>query len=249
MSLSRCSGALQPTKNPIYTSTVCTVTFAFILVLYFSSGVTPAPSKDSFLKLQYTAAPFAFPQLYQCRSPPLPGPYKTLSSQGKEDIFLWDNLFSKTLPADYEGTFLEIGAVDGFGFSNTRFYEHYLNWRGLLFDAFPNSNLAYEAKKSGRPRSRYFAMSICGLSPFWDGQKASIKFLNRSSGSAVATALEEGYSSSKFLDVWHPDPARRTTVSVGCMPMQSILEMTGILDIDLFSLDVEGGELMIVRTI
>ncbi|KAI9018324.1 hypothetical protein DFJ74DRAFT_644450 [Hyaloraphidium curvatum] len=193
-----------------------------------------SPETESFRLAQYAAAPFAFPQLYQCPSAPLPGPYKTMNSQAKEDVFLWDNYFSKVLPANYEGTFVEIGALDGFRYANTLFYEHYLKWR---------------ARKAERPRSHYFAMSICGVEPRWDGKKHTIKFLNQSYHPAVATALEEGYSSKKFLDSWHADRDKRTSVSVGCLPMQPVLEMTGILDIDLFSLDVEGGELMIIRTI
>jgi len=37
--------------------------------------------------------------------------------------------------------------------------------------------------------------------------------------------------------------------NVSCLPMQDLIEATGLLDLDLFSLDVEGAELFVLQTI
>ena len=42
-----------------------------------------------------------------------------------EDLFAYDNFFFKMRG----GVFLEMGALDGFTFSNTLLFERYLGWR------------------------------------------------------------------------------------------------------------------------
>ena len=37
--------------------------------------------------------------------------------------------------------------------------------------------------------------------------------------------------------------------NVACVPLQSIIDWTGLYDIDLFSLDVEGAELAVLKTV
>lgn len=38
-------------------------------------------------------------------------------------------------------------------------------------------------------------------------------------------------------------------VSVACLPLQHLIDSTGLWDLDLFSLDVEGGEWAVLRTV
>ena len=45
-----------------------------------------------------------------------------------EDLFAYDNFFFKMRG----GVFLEMGALDGFTFSNTLLFERYLGWRVCL---------------------------------------------------------------------------------------------------------------------
>ena len=45
-----------------------------------------------------------------------------------EDLFAYDNFFFKMRG----GVFLEMGALDGFTFSNTLLFERYLGWRVRL---------------------------------------------------------------------------------------------------------------------
>lgn len=52
------------------------------------------------------------------------------------------------------------------------------------------------------------------------------------------------------MDEWHGDPVERNNgKNVTCVPMQRLLDMTGVLDIELFSLDVEGAEFEVLQTI
>ena len=55
---------------------------------------------------------------------------------------------------------------------------------------------------------------------------------------------------ARFLDTWHDDLKERLGgKNITCVPMQSLLDLTGVLDVELFSLDVEGAELEVLQTI
>ena len=56
-------------------------------------------------------------------------------SQWGEDIFLYDNYFGDI----QNGTFVELGALDGVLYSNTKFFEDTLNWSGILIEPHPFS--------------------------------------------------------------------------------------------------------------
>jgi hypothetical protein len=53
---------------------------------------------------------------------------KMYYSQCEEDIFLNKNYFKNKK----NGTYIELGALDGVLFSNTKFFEDTLNWTGIL---------------------------------------------------------------------------------------------------------------------
>jgi hypothetical protein len=96
-------------------------------------------------------------------------------------------------------------------------------------------------------------MSICtppgtnSESKHWNGALGSIDFISNASGPNVATSTSPGFSAEGFRKRFGLNG--RPTVPVGCGPMQPILDVTGMLDVDLFSLDVEGGELEVLKTI
>ncbi|KAK2138671.1 hypothetical protein LSH36_2596g00002 [Paralvinella palmiformis] len=67
-------------------------------------------------------------------------------SQSQEDQALFLNYFNS--PPICGGTYVEIGALDGIKYSNTKFFEDNLGWGGVLIEAQPEN-----AKKLRRNRS------------------------------------------------------------------------------------------------
>ena len=65
-------------------------------------------------------------------------------------------------------------------------------------------------------------------------------------GGAVATVIEQ--TSESFL-LKHHSKTKAHQVSIKCTRMQDILDMAGLVDIDLLSVDVEGGEEIVLRTL
>jgi hypothetical protein len=52
-------------------------------------------------------------------------------SQQGEDIYIYNNFINKIVP---DGTFIELGAMDGVIYSNTKFFEDTLKFSGTPFN-------------------------------------------------------------------------------------------------------------------
>jgi FkbM family methyltransferase len=124
------------------------------------------------------------------------------------------------------GMFLEMGALDGITFSNTRLFEHCLGWDGLLIEAQPTNA---EACRKNRPCAKLYAGGVCA--PPQKTLRMSIGF-----GTAFDLSLSKGGDSEPFVEV-------------PCKPLSEVLVENNITRINFFSLDVEGAELLVLKTI
>lgn len=196
-------------------------------------------------KVMRALAPFSFPQLYGCRSPPHP-PIEGAKhgSQSHEDEWVWDTVIAQLPPEErVNGYFIELGALDGITYSNTLWFEKALGWRGILIEGHPdNSQQLVQAQRTTRTNTVAFANSICKFSP--DGGPGTLSFTLV--GSALGTATES--AADAFLKAHHGG-LEQGPKRVDCVPMQALLDTTGVLDVDFLSLDVEGAELMVLETI
>lgn len=122
------------------------------------------------------------------------------------------------------GTYVEMGALNGITFSNTLFFERELGWKGLLVEP-----------------SEYFA----------DLEHTRG---NSAHGNTLRHAMvcePMGHEGDGF--VWAPAGQKRNgTVAelppATCEPLRSLLRQAKIHHIDFFSLDVDGAELTALRT-
>ena len=204
-------------------------------------------SSSTFRETARVLAPFSFPQLYRCKEEPhAPVANAPHMSQSHEDEWLWSTIFEKIPPSEQvNGFFVELGALDGITFSNSIWFEKALGWRGILIEGHPDNsaNLVRNSRSDG-PRSGAvaFANSICSLTE--SNNAGTLTFT--SSGAAVGAATE--VASEAFLRAHH-GAEKLGTKPVDCVPLQLLLDTTGVLDIDLLSLDVEGAELLVLKTL
>ena len=70
-------------------------------------------------------------------------------SQCQEDIFLNENIFKNKK----NGTYIELGALDGVLYSNTKFFEDSLNWKGILIEPHPEK---FKLLQINRPNNFLF---------------------------------------------------------------------------------------------
>jgi len=145
----------------------------------------------------------------------------------------------KLLKGRRNGVFLECGAWDGEEFSNSLFFEIHRNWTGILIEA------NYEKLKSLVKKNRNaFVVRAC-LS---DTEKPNLaKYtVSKHFGGALSSSLTE-YEIKTFKSV--SESSVLPEIYVQCFPLMSILDALNIHHIDYLSLDVEGSEIQILRTV
>ena len=144
------------------------------------------------------------------------------TSQLNQDVFAL--LVNQFRP----GFFLEIGANDGFTFSNTVFLERVFGWRGVLVEANPKYKASLSLRKGALAVIR--AVST---------QQGSASFADAGLYGSLNATTDGSHER-------HTDNA--PTITVDCATLQQILsDADAPRRIDFLSIDVEGGEVAIIE--
>lgn len=146
-------------------------------------------------------------------------------SQQEEDKILYNKYLNYK-----NGFFIELGAMNGFTFSNTLFFERELNWNGVLIE--PTSQ--FDDLIINRPNCHNFNYAITEI----DGE---IQFLGNYALGGVLSTMHDDHKMSWGLD-------KETPYIVKSKPIREIIKDIEISLVDLFSIDVEGGEYEVLKT-
>ena len=152
-------------------------------------------------------------------------------SQDKQDAFV-DNYLKKKR----NGVFLEAGVADGLVYSNTLFFERSRNWTGLLIE--PNTEFFETLAKLHR---KVYALNVC-LSI--ENKTSIVNF----HPAGLIGGIENIMKGPLMGRAKKEAPHIKRTDSI-CIPLYSILKTLNMSYINFFSLDVEGAELEILKTI
>jgi FkbM family methyltransferase len=152
-------------------------------------------------------------------------------SQRNQSEFI-DNLLKRKR----DGFYIECGAADGEGLSNTLFFEKSRNWNGLLIEANPHSFAAMLKK-----RRHAYMINAC-LSPTRKPLLLPFKLADYIGG--LANYMEKTHA-DRIQESFH----QVNTTYVQCFPLYSILKALNVTYVDYFSLDIEGAELEVLYTI
>ena len=129
-----------------------------------------------------------------------------------------------------QGVFIECGAADGEGLSNSLFFELHRNWTGVLIEANPR----YHRTLLSKNRNAYVVRAC--LSTTSKPRTVQYKLANFLSG------ISDKSDDPRSHNI-------QTTTDVQCFPLNSITAALGIQHVDYLSLDVEGAELDILSTV
>ena len=164
--------------------------------------------------------------------------YKYYSQCG-EDIYL-NNRFFKNKK---NGIYIELGALDGSLYSNTKFFEDFLNWKGILIEPHPNN---FKLLKKNRPNNFLFNDIVSCI-------KHDVKykyFINwHSAVSGIESTLPEEItktyfqSKNKFIK-----SLKQKAIYLKPKTLTEIIKSTQISYIDFLSLDVEGHEYEVLES-
>ncbi|XP_065334474.1 protein Star-like [Cloeon dipterum] len=125
-----------------------------------------------------------------------------------------------------KGFFIEAGALDGEVMSSTLLLERYNEWTGILIEPDPLNFLDLLGKNR-----RSWLAPVC------------LSFLQK----PIMVSFEQKLSLGRIQGA--PGARRPGLVDVQCVPLFSLLAALNRTNVDFLSLDVEGSELDVLRTI
>ncbi|ODM94854.1 Protein Star [Orchesella cincta] len=158
-------------------------------------------------------------------------------------------LIRKILNNMTKGFFVECGGLDGETRSNTLFMEMHLGWKGLLVEADPNNYMQLLTKN----RKSWSSNTCLSIKPhphqanfIQDFNQGKILEGNPDGSESVVPV----FTDRELMRGGPQDMAPyQTVVKVQCMPLFSLLAAMNVSVVDYFSLDVEGNELQVLKTI
>jgi FkbM family methyltransferase len=159
-------------------------------------------------------------------------------SQYKQDEWLYNNFFK-----DKEnGVFLEIGADDGIDKSNTLFFEEQLGWKGMCIEPSPER---FNMLKNNRK-------CICENYALSDEIK-EVDFLDISGWGKGLSGIIDNYDNRHKIriseELNHPMNKGKKIIKVNTQLLSNLLDRHSITRIDFCTIDTEGSEYDILKTI
>lgn len=159
-------------------------------------------------------------------------------SQWGQDKYIYNNFFKNKK----DGFFLEIGADDGVRFSNCKFFEDNLNWKGIAIEA---RQRAYNNLKKNRN-------CIC-LNTVLSDKEEQTDFLELRGYGIGLSGLINKYDKRHIERIENEkknkDHLGSSIIQVNTQKLDTILDKYNINNIDFLSIDTEGSELDILKTI
>lgn len=164
-------------------------------------------------------------------------PFYPYYSQKGQDKYLNENVFQ----FKKEGVFFDIGAHDGISYSNTYYFEQKLEWTGICIE--PQKKIFEQLTKNRK--------SICVNCCIFD-QNKDVEFLQVNGPSDMLSGI------TTTFDARHLARAKREVSQLGgsleilTVPAYTLNELCNkykIRHIDLLSIDTEGSEEQIIRSI
>ena len=157
-------------------------------------------------------------------------------SQSQEDYLL-----SKIFKEKKNGTYIEVGALDGVLYSNTKFFEDTLNWRGILIEPHPYK---FEFLKQNRPNNFLFNDLISNSQ-----EKLKFRYFIDKLSSLSGIESEDSISDFYFESIdpiYNNEP--RDSVYLTPKTLTEIVKTTNFTHIDFLSLDVVGNEYEVLES-
>jgi len=154
-------------------------------------------------------------------------------SQCKEDIFLNNQIFNNKL----DGVYIELGALDGILYSNTKFFEDSLNWKGILIEPHPEK---FKLLQINRPNNFLFNNLV-------SCHKKELEFRYFVDNHAAVSGVENTLSQHHFDNYFESNDEciklfPQNKIIIKPISLTEIVRSTNLTHIDLLSLDVEGHE-------
>ena len=156
---------------------------------------------------------------------------KTDASQEGQSAFV-----DKFLSGRRGGFFIECGAADGEKFSNSLFFELERNWTGILIEA----NQAFHRALLDKNRRAYVLHACLSI------ERRPTTVVMQPAGLVGGIVSKMHQSHVVFMGA---SKKKQPAVAMNCFPLNAIMAALDVSHVDYLSLDVEGPEIEILRTV
>lgn len=153
-----------------------------------------------------------------------------------QDVYIAELLSNRR-----DGIFVDIGANDGVTISNTLYFEKNLGWKGLAIEPMP---AMFQKLKNNRTCQM---LNACITK-----EKGRAKFIELTGGPNMLSTLESnatGLTKRRIRKNLQRHKTTSSIIEVDCLPFEEAMNIAGITQIDFLSVDTEGGELDILKSV
>ena len=159
-------------------------------------------------------------------------------SQDGQDLYLDKHVF-KGLK---NGIFVDIGANDGITINNTLFFEKNLNWTGINIEPIQS---VYQKLCINRPNCINVNCAIDEHSGYKD-------FITNDGYTEMISGLKEHYDPRHYQRLFNENNIHKSStkiIKVKTDRLEKILEDNNIKHVNYMSIDVEGAEFSVIKSI
>jgi FkbM family methyltransferase len=159
-------------------------------------------------------------------------------SQDKQDLFLETTIFK----GHKHGFFVDVGAHDGVSINNTLFFEKSHNWTGINIEPITD---VYSKLASNRPT----CVNLCCAVSDSDG---TAEFIFNRGYTEMISGLKDHYDprhAARLQRELNYHKGSSDTITVPTKRLSTIFKEHNVSRVNYLSIDVEGAEFAVIRSI
>jgi FkbM family methyltransferase len=159
-------------------------------------------------------------------------------SQYKQDEYLETSIFK----GFKNGLYMDIGAHDGVTINNTLYFEKNNNWNGINIEPLDD---VYNKLVVNRPNSINIKCAVCNT----DG---SAEFISNKGYTEMLSGLKSTFDPRHHIRLQYENIHNNSTsniIKVDTKRIETICDEYNIKHINYLSIDVEGGEFEVIKSI
>jgi FkbM family methyltransferase len=160
------------------------------------------------------------------------------NSQFKQDELLEKNVFK----GHKNGVFVDIGAHDGVNINNTLYFEKYNDWTGINVEPIKK---VYDRLITNRPSSININCAVCNN----DGET---EFLCNEGYTEMLSGIKSNFDPRHINRIEFENNIKgstTTTITVPTKKLETIFDENFIKRVNYLSIDVEGAEFEVIKSI
>lgn len=159
-------------------------------------------------------------------------------SQFKQDSYLETNIFK----GYKNGIYVDVGAHDGVSLNNTLYFEKNNNWTGINIEPIKK---VFDNLVSNRPNDINLNCAVCNN----DGET---EFLCNTGYTEMLSGIKNTFDSRHLQRLQHENRQMGSTtevIKVNTKKLETICNENNISHINYLSIDVEGAEFEVIKSI